>query len=199
MTPRYFATPAALRTWFARHHRRAKELWIGFHKRGTGTPSVTWPESVDEALCVGWIDGIRRSLGAARYVIRFTPRREGSRWSLVNVRRARALIRAGRMRPAGRTAFERRDAADTRRYSYERENAALSRAQRAAFRRNAAAWRFYEAQAPWYRRATTHWVTSAKREETRARRLELLIADCAAGRLIGPLRRPGAPAKRTSR
>src|SRR6267378_3226365 len=125
MKPHYFPTPARLRSWFARHHSREKELWLGFHKRATGTPSVTWP---DEALCVGWIDGLRKRLDDARYVIRFTPRRPGSRWSLVNVRRVRALERAGRLRPAGRAAFDRRDPKKIGVYSYEREPAKLSRA-----------------------------------------------------------------------
>jgi len=191
---RYFATPAALRAWFARHHSRAKELWLGFHKRATGTPSVTWPESVDEALCVGWIDGMRKSLGEARYVIRFTPRRPGSRWSLVNLRRVKALEREGRMQPAGRDAFERREAKKTGTYAYEREHAKFSGAQQSALRANAAAWRFWSAQPPGYRRLATFWVASAKREETRARRLAILIADSAAGRRIGPLTPTGTRA-----
>jgi uncharacterized protein YdeI (YjbR/CyaY-like superfamily) len=198
--PTFFATPAALRAWFAKHHATAKELWVGFHKRATGTPSITWPESVDEALCVGWIDGVRRSLGEASYVIRFTPRRPTSRWSLVNVRRVKALAKEGRMRPAGRAAFALADEKKTGTYSYEREHASFTRAQLAALRRNAAAWRFWNAQPPWYRRVATHWVTSAKREETRARRLATLIAGSAAGHRIGILRLPERPPKaRTAR
>ena len=188
--PRYFATPAALRAWFAKHHATAKELWVGFQKRATGTPSITWPESVDEALCVGWIDGVRKSLGAASYVIRFTPRKPTSRWSLVNVRRVKALEKEGRMRSAGRAAFAKADEKKTGTYSYEREHVSFTRAQLATLRKNAAAWRFWSAQPPWYRRVTTHYVTSAKREETRARRLAILIRDSAAGRRIGILQRP---------
>lgn len=204
MKPRYFATPAALRAWFAHHHPRARELWLGFHKRASGRPSVTWPEAVDEALCVGWIDGVRKSLDESRYVIRFTPRRPGSRWSLVNVRRVRALTRAGRMRPAGRAAFAKADVARTGTYSYEREHAHFSSAQLAEFRRHPAAWRFFEAQPPGYRRIVTHYVVSAKRAETQARRLAILIADSAAGRRIGLLQRPerarvAASSKRTTR
>lgn len=189
-TPRFFATPAHLRHWFKRNAGSAKELWLGYHKRATGTPSVTWPESVDEALCVGWIDGIRRSLGESSYVIRFTPRKPTSRWSLINVRRVKALEQEGRMTPAGRAAFAHRDEKKTGVYSYEREHATFSRAQLATLRKNAAAWRFWSGQPPWYRRVTTHYVTSAKKEETRARRLERLIADSAAGRRIGLLERP---------
>jgi uncharacterized protein YdeI (YjbR/CyaY-like superfamily) len=192
-TPRFFATPADLRAWFKRNAATEKELWLGFHKRKTGTPSVTWPESVDEALCVGWIDGIRKSLGETSYVIRFTPRRAGSRWSLVNVRRMKALEKEGRLTPAGRAAFSKRDEKKTGTYSYEREHANFTRAQLSLFRRNAAAWQFWDAQPPWYRRVATHWVASAKKDETRQRRMALLIQDCAAGKRIGPLRRPGEP------
>ncbi len=188
--PKFFATPAALRAWFAKHHATAKELWVGFHKRATGTPSITWPESVDEALCVGWIDGVRKSLGDASYVIRFTPRRATSRWSLVNVRRVKALEQEGRMRPAGRAAFALADEAKTGTYSYEREHATFTRAQLATLKKNAAAWRFWNQQPPWYRRVVTHWVTSAKREETKQRRMVMLIAESAAARRIGLLRRP---------
>jgi uncharacterized protein YdeI (YjbR/CyaY-like superfamily) len=188
----FFEAPVRLRSWFARRHSRAKELWLGFRKRATGKPSVTWPEAVDEALCVGWIDGVRRSLDGASYVIRFTPRRPGSRWSLVNVRRVRALERAGRMRAAGRAAFAKRDAKKTGAYAHEREHASFSPVQLAAVRADAAAWRFFSAQPPWYRRTATYWVVSARREETRARRMAALIRASAAGRRIAPLARSEA-------
>src|SRR5512143_708437 len=117
MTPTFFATPAGFRRWLPRHHARASELWVGFHKKGSGTPTITWPESVDEALCFGWIDGVRKRIDADSYVIRFTPRKPGSTWSLVNTRRAEELIANGRMQPTGRRAFELRDPARSGVYS----------------------------------------------------------------------------------
>lgn len=192
VAPTFFATPAAFRRWLAKHHASATELWVGFHRKATGRPSLTWPESVDEALCFGWIDGVRRSVGTEAYTIRFTPRKRGSTWSTVNTRRAGELIRAGRMQPAGLRAFEARDPAKSGIYSFERREAArLDEAAEARFRAHKEAWRFFEAQPPGYRKIAVHWVVSAKREETRARRLETLIADSAAGRRIALLRRPG--------
>jgi uncharacterized protein YdeI (YjbR/CyaY-like superfamily) len=189
MEPVFFETPAAFRRWLAEHHESAEELLVGYHKKGTGRPSLTWQESVDQALCFGWIDGIRRSLDGDRYTIRFTPRRRNSIWSAVNVRRARELIDAGEMRPAGATAFEGRKASGV--YSYEQRHAAAFDAeQEREFRANAEAWAWFQAKPPGYRRTATHWVVSAKREETRRRRLATLIEDSAAGREIGPLRRP---------
>ncbi|HUF27418.1 MAG TPA: YdeI/OmpD-associated family protein [Gemmatimonadaceae bacterium] len=192
MKPTFFATPARFRRWLERHHDSAAELWVGFYKKGSGRPSITWPESVDEALCFGWIDGIRKSLDDDSYVIRFTPRRRGSNWSAVNTRRATELIAEGRMRPAGLAAFEARDPAKAGVYSFEqRASARLDAAAEATFRKNRAAWRFFESLAPGYRRIALWWVISAKRAETRERRLQTLIADCAAGRKIGQLRRAG--------
>jgi uncharacterized protein YdeI (YjbR/CyaY-like superfamily) len=183
--PTYFATPADWRRWLEQNHATAGELLVGFHKRATGTPSITWPESVDEALCFGWIDGVRRSLGDASYTIRFTPRRVGSIWSANNIDRVAELERQGKMRPAGRAAFARRDEKRSRVYSYERATATLP-----AFAGQAKAWTYYQAQPPWYRRVAAHWVTSAKREETRARRLATLIDRSAAGEWIPGLQRP---------
>jgi uncharacterized protein YdeI (YjbR/CyaY-like superfamily) len=189
--PTFFATPERFRAWLERHHETRKELWVGFHRKGSGLPSITWPESVDEALCFGWIDGVRRGVDGDSYAIRFTPRTRTSTWSAVNVRRAGALIRAGRMRPAGLEAFERRAPERTGVYSYEqREAARLSPEQERAFRSNRRAWAFFEAQALGYRRTATWWVVSAKREETRERRLATLIEDSAGGRLIRHLARP---------
>jgi uncharacterized protein YdeI (YjbR/CyaY-like superfamily) len=184
----YFASPEALRDWFDAHHEMASELWVGYHKRSTGRPSLTWPEAVDEALCVGWIDGVRMSVDAERFVQRFTPRRPGSTWSATNVAKVERLMAEGRMRPAGVAAFEARTPERTARYSYERETAAFSEAEVASFRADAAAWADWESRPPSYRRIVTHWVTSAKQPETRARRLEILIADSAAGRKVGPMR-----------
>jgi uncharacterized protein YdeI (YjbR/CyaY-like superfamily) len=189
MEPLFFTRPEDFRRWLAAHHQSAKELWVGFHKKGSGRPSITWPESVDEALCFGWIDGIRRSLDADSYVIRFTPRKPGSTWSSVNTRRATALLRSGRMRPAGRRAFEARDPEKSGIYSFERAAATLSAAAEARFKANAKAWAFFQSQPPGYRRTAVHWVSSAKQEATRERRLDTLIADSEAGLRIGPLRR----------
>lgn len=187
--PRFFATPAELRAWFDAHHARDRELWLGFHKVGSGRPSVTWPEAVDEALCVGWIDGVRKSLGDESYVIRFVPRRPTSNWSAVNVKRVAALQQEGRMKPAGLKAFAARRG-DGPGYTYERKTARLDGAYAAKFRTNKRAWDFYRAQPPGYQHLTAHWVLSAKREETRERRLARLIADSAAGRRIAQLTSP---------
>ena len=188
--PRFFPTPAAFRTWLRRHHRTERELWVGFHKKGSGRASITWPESVDEALAVGWIDGIRKSIDAESYMIRFTPRKPGSTWSAVNIRRVAVLTEEGRMRPAGVTAFVARTAARSGIYAFEqRAGPGLSAAERKRFKSNAKAWRFFEAQPAGYRRTATWWVVSAKRTETRERRLETLVADSSAGLRIAQLRR----------
>lgn len=194
MQPKFFATPEAFRRWLEQHHAKAGELWVGFYKKGSGRPSLTWPESVDEALCVGWIDGIRKSIDGERYTIRFTPRKPGSIWSAVNTRRVRELIAAGRMRPAGLRAFERRDPGKTNRYSFEqRHAAALDPAFEKRFQANKAAWAFFQSQPPGYRRTAAFYVMSAKQEETRVRRLDALIRDSAAGERIGLLRRKPSP------
>ena len=188
--PTFFSTPARFRAWLRQHHSRETELWVGYFKKGTGKPSITWPESVDEALCFGWIDGIRKSVDADAYTIRFTPRKTKSIWSDVNTRRATALIESGEMQPAGLRAFNAREAARAGIYAYERvESAVFSPAESKSFRANAAAWRGWESMPPSYRRVATHWVISAKRAETRALRLATLIADSAAGLRIGPMRR----------
>jgi len=191
--PSFFATPQCFRAWLERHHARSAELLVGFHKRETGKPSLTWPESVDEALCVGWIDGVRRSFGATAYTVRFTPRKPGSTWSAVNVAKIGKLEAEGRLRPAGREAFARRTEARTQIYSYEqRHQASLDAAQEKAFRANRKAWAFFQAQAPWYRRTAIYWVATAKQEATRQRRFATLLRDSAAGRRLGQLdRKPG--------
>jgi len=183
--PRYFATPAALRAWFKRHHASAAELLLGYWKVGSGHPSVTWPESVDEALCVGWIDGVRRRTDDQRYTIRFTPRRPGSVWSQINVNRVGELIAEGRMQPAGLAVFESRGEQHERGYSFADRAEHFSPELEAAFRAEADAWVFFERQPPGYRRAAIHWVSSAKQESTRLKRLATLIADSAAGLRLG--------------
>jgi uncharacterized protein YdeI (YjbR/CyaY-like superfamily) len=185
---RFFATPEELRDWFDAKHERANELWLGYYRKSTGRPSVDWSQAVDEALCVGWIDGVRRSVDDTSHVQRFTPRRKGSTWSAINVAKVAALTREGRMRPAGLAAFEARTAANTAIYSYERAAATFTADEETRFRANSTAWADWEARPPSYRRAVTHWVTSAKEAATRERRLEALIADSAAGRKVGPMR-----------
>jgi uncharacterized protein YdeI (YjbR/CyaY-like superfamily) len=188
MEPTFFATPAEFRAWLEEHHESATELLVGFYKRASGRASITWPESVDQALCFGWIDGVRRSLGEDAYTIRFTPRKPRSNWSAINVKRMNELIGDGLVRPAGLAAFERRSDDRTAIYSYEqRKSAQLPGEYEARLRANAAAAEFFDAQPPWYRRTATHWVISAKREATRERRLAQLIEDSASGRRIGPL------------
>jgi uncharacterized protein YdeI (YjbR/CyaY-like superfamily) len=191
---RFFETPAAFRAWLEAHHATAGELWVGYHRKATGRPSLTWPESVDEALCFGWIDGIRKSVDRERYRIRFTPRRPGSVWSTVNIARAEALIEGGRMRPAGRAAFDARREDRARRYAFEQGTVELGDEFEAAFRADPPAWAFFQAQPPGYRRTATWWVISARQEATRRRRLATLIADSSAGLRIAALRRPGGKA-----
>ena len=191
MPPTFFATPAAWRRWLERHHASKTELWVGFWKRGTGKASITWPESVDEALCYGWIDGLRKSVDDEAYMIRFTPRRRDSIWSLVNIRRVGVLKKAKRMRPAGLKAFATRDLKKAGLYSFEqRRKVKLSGAYLAALKADEAAWRFYTGQAPGYQRLCAFWVLDAKKEETRQKRLSTLIAHAAKGRLIPGFRRP---------
>jgi len=194
MKPRFFPTAKQFRSWLEKHHADTPELWVGFHKKETGRPSITWPESVDEALCVGWIDGLRKSIDEHSYKIRFTPRKTGSIWSAVNTRRAKELIGAGRIRPAGLRAFEGRDPKKTNLYSFEQRKAAvLTPAFEKRFKADRKAWTFFQSQPEGYRHIAVFWVTSAKQEDTRARRLETLIRDSAAGLRIGPLRRPPSP------
>lgn len=188
--PRFFPGPAAFRAWLARHHRTARELVVGFHKRHTGKPSLTWPESVDEALCYGWIDGVRRRIDDTTYTIRFTPRKSGSIWSAVNLKRARALAKEGRMRPAGLNVFQGRDRKKSGLYSFEqRRKIRLPPRFARLLRANPKAWTYFRSQPPWYRRTATFWVVAAKREATRISRLTQLIACSARERPIGPLDR----------
>lgn len=193
----FFDSPAAFRAWLEEHHEMAKELWVGFYKKSSGRPSITWPESVDEALCVGWIDGIRKSVDEISYTIRFTPRKPRSNWSAVNVARVAELTRLGRMRPAGRKAFEERTEEKTGIYSYEqRHTAQFEAAQEQQFRANQPAWDFFQAQPAGYRQMATWWVVSAKKEVTRLKRLATLIEDSAQGRTIAQLARPTGRSKK---
>lgn len=174
--PRYFASPAAFRAWLSKHAATATELVVGFKKRHTGVPSITWPEAVDEALCVGWIDGVRHRIDDEHYKIRFTPRKAGSTWSAVNIARMAVLEGEGRVQAAGRAAFEHRSEKKSGIYAYEqRDAAALSAAELRLFKKHAAAWAWFEQQAPSYRQKVLWWVVSAKQATTRERRLVALI------------------------
>ncbi len=185
----FFATPDAFRAWLVANHETADELLVGYFKKGTGHPSITWPESVDQALCVGWIDGVRRRIDDERYSIRFTPRRARSIWSAVNIRRFGELDEAGLVLEAGRRAFAKRTEDRSAIYSYETTTEpALSPEAEERFRANEAAWAYFNARTPPYWRAAIHWTTRAKKPGTRERRLERLIADSAAGQLVPPLR-----------
>jgi uncharacterized protein YdeI (YjbR/CyaY-like superfamily) len=171
----FFETPAQLRKWFEANHGTASELWLGYHRKRTGKPSVTWQDVVDVELCFGWIDSVRYSLGDDRSAQRITPRRKGSIWSDVNIRRFQELERAGLVHPTGRAAFEKRDEARSRVYSYEKRPQGLDAQSEAEFRNHSAAWKFFDAQAPSYKRTVAHWLLSAVREETRERRLKTVI------------------------
>lgn len=181
MKPTFFKTAADFRAWLESNHASAAELIVGFHKVGSRLPSMSWPESVDEALCFGWIDGVRKRIDEQSYQIRFTPRRAGSIWSKVNLAKVEQLKAEGRMRPSGIAAFEARKSERSGVYAFEREQPAeLSASETRDFRRNAVAWTYFEATPPSYRKVMLHWVVSAKHADTRAKRLAQLIEACEA-------------------
>jgi uncharacterized protein YdeI (YjbR/CyaY-like superfamily) len=182
MNPKFFKTPSAFRKWLSANYAKSKELWVGFYKKSSGQPSITWPESVDEALCFGWIDGIRKSIDAVSYKIRFSPRKPSSIWSAVNIRNAEKLISAKRMQPAGLKAYESRKEYRSGIYSYEQRSPELVEPYLGKLKRNKTAWKFFQAQPPYYRKTMNWWVTSAKQEETRLKRLDKLIEESARGR-----------------
>jgi uncharacterized protein YdeI (YjbR/CyaY-like superfamily) len=183
--PVYFETPEAMRRWFVEHAATEQELIVGFMKKGSGRPSVTWPESVDEALCFGWIDGVRHRIDDERYKIRFTPRKAGSHWSAVNIKRVPILQAEGRMTAAGLAAFEKRTEAKSKQAAYEQDTVPeLSADEQALFRQNAAAWEWFNKQPPGYRKQMLWRVVSAKQVATRVRRLGLLIQASAEGRRL---------------
>ena len=175
MTLRFFPTSAAFRKWLVANHDKANELWVGYYKKSSGKPSITWPESVDEALSFGWIDGIRKSIDGDSFKIRFTPRRRGSTWSAVNLRNVERLIKEQRMEPAGMTAYAARKEYRSGTYSYEQRSPELVEPYAGEFKRHVAAWKFFAAQPPSYRKMMNWFIVSAKREETRAKRLAQLI------------------------
>ncbi len=185
----FFPTQADFRKWLQANHASEMELWVGYFKVSSGRDSITWAQSVDEALCFGWIDGIRKRMDDQSYMIRFTPRKRTSTWSKVNIARVDALIAEGRMQPSGLEAFARRVDAKSGTYSYEQVSVELPNEYLGRLRQNKEAYRYYCSEAPSYIRAANWWVCSAKREQTRWKRLAQLIADCEAGRRIKPMRR----------
>jgi uncharacterized protein YdeI (YjbR/CyaY-like superfamily) len=191
VNPIYFASPEEFRAWLEENHATEREVFVGYHKKATGIPSMVWSDAVDEALCYGWIDGIVRRVDDQRHVQRFTPRKPSSTWSAINIAKVAKLRAEGRMRPAGEAAFARRSEDKSAIYSYEqRENGKLEAEQEARFRANAPAWEYFQSRPPWYRKVALYWVVSAKRAETRERRLGQLIADSAAGRELKQFLRP---------
>jgi uncharacterized protein YdeI (YjbR/CyaY-like superfamily) len=181
-----FSSGAEFRQWLDKNHGSSTELWLGFYNKRTHKKSITYREALDEALCFGWIDGVRKSIDETTYKQRFTPRKAKSYWSAVNVRRADELTKLGRMAPSGLTAFESRSV-NSGKYSFESRPKKLPTSYEKKFKANLAAWKFFRAQAPWYQRTSSFWVVSAKRDETRQRRLETLISDSAKGRRLGML------------
>ncbi len=184
MRPRYFRTAAEFRQWLAGHHGTDRELLVGFYKKGSGLPGITYKEAVDEALCFGWIDGIKKRVDEARYTHRFTPRKGGSIWSVVNTRRVGELIAMKRMARPGLEVFESRDPEKTRLYSFENRPKAFDPALERAFRKQAKAWTFFRGQPPGYQRVATFYVMSAKQQETRERRLAVLMKSSAEGKRL---------------
>jgi len=188
MDIRYFPKPENFRKWMEKNHDREKEIWVGFYKKSTGKPSIDWSESVDVALCFGWIDGVRKSIDGESYKIRFTPRKKDSIWSAINIRKVEELQQKGLMHPAGLAAFSHRKEERSRVYSFEQEEFTLDAASEKTFRKNKKAWESFMAMAPSYRKAAIWWVISAKKEETKQKRLETLISDSEAGLRIASLR-----------
>ena len=184
MKPTFFPTAAAFKAWLKKNHQTAGELTVGYYRKDSGKPSITWQESVDEALCFGWIDGVRHSHPPDAYSNRFTPRRPGSNWSAINIKRVAELKKLKRMTPAGLAAFAKRTEAKSRVYTYERDLINLDKALERKFRASKQAWEFFQRQPPYYRKLMTGWLNMAKAEETRLRRLDKLMAACESGKRI---------------
>jgi uncharacterized protein YdeI (YjbR/CyaY-like superfamily) len=180
--PTFFATAADFRHWLAQNHQNALELLVGFYKVNSGKQSMTWSESVDQAICFGWIDGVRKSMDEKRYTIRFTPRKPNSIWSAVNIKKVEMLIQQGLMQPAGLARFEAKQESKSKIYAYEMEEMTFSPEMEQLFKENPLAWDFFQRLAPSYRKTAIHWVMTAKQEITKRKRLNELIADSAAGR-----------------
>jgi len=191
MAPKFFKTPEALRKWFEKNHEKLSEQWVGYYKKKTKKASITWDESVEEALCVGWIDGLRKSIDEEAYMIRFTPRRPNSIWSFKNLKSIERLTKEKRMKPAGIAIFEKRKADKTGIYSFEQnEVVTFPKAYESIFKKHKKAWTFYTGQAPSYQKTAVHWVMSAKQEKTRDKRLNDLIEASKGGLRAKPFRRP---------
>ncbi len=188
MKPHFFPKPSDFRKWLRKNHTSERKLWVGYYKKGTGRPSITWPESVDEALCFGWIDGIRKSIDEESYKIRFTPRKPTSHWSAINIKRVGVLTKLGMMRPAGQAAFNKRTKEKSRRASYEQRSVALDPAYQKEFRSRKKAYAFFQSLPSSTRKPSIWWVMSAKKEETRRKRLNILIKSSDDGKVIPPLR-----------
>ena len=184
---RHFATGKEFRAWLRKNHAAVSELWVGFYRKSANKQGTSYAQALDEALCYGWIDGVRYKVDEQSYKIRFTPRRSASIWSIVNVRHVERLKKLGRMAAPGLQAFRAREQHRTGIYSFEQKRRGLAAKHKKVFRANPAAWKFFLEQAPWYQRTTGHWVSSAKQEETQQRRLAQLIADSAAGKRIDRL------------
>jgi uncharacterized protein YdeI (YjbR/CyaY-like superfamily) len=184
LKPKFFQTPADFRTWLEKNHATATELWVGFYKRDSGKPSITWPESVDQALCFGWIDGIRKRVDEISYQIRFTSRRRGSIWSATNIKRAKELARQKQMRPIGLKAFAARIENKSGIYSYEQRSTELREPYAKLLKKNKAASNFFQRQPSSYRKMIGWWIISAKKEETRMARLTKLISESTKGKRL---------------
>lgn len=184
MQPTFFSNSNDFRKWFEKNHERAKELLVGFYKVTSGRKSITWPESVDEAICFGWIDGVRKSIDSESYCIRFTPRKPGSIWSAINIKKVEELTKKGLMYPAGNMAFSKRQEKKSAIYSYEKEPETLAPGFSKKFKANKDAWAFFQTMPPSYQRSCVHWIMTAKQEATKLKRLEELINDSAMERKI---------------
>jgi uncharacterized protein YdeI (YjbR/CyaY-like superfamily) len=193
MKPTFFKSQAEFRKWLEKNHDQVSELWVGLQKTGSAQKGLVYKEALDEALCFGWIDGVRKSIDASLWMIRFTPRKTRSIWSAINIERAGELKALGLMKPPGLAVFEGRDEKRQKQYSYEREASQLEPAYEERFRGNKKAWAFWESQAPWYRRSAQFWVMSAKKQETRLKRLESLIDSSEKGKWAPPFLRPSRP------
>lgn len=191
MLPTFFPTPNDFRQWLEKYHQTEKELLVGFYKVSSGKPSMTWPQSVDQALCFGWIDGVRRSIDEESYCVRFTPRKPKSYWSGVNIKKVNELIQLGLMQPSGLEAFSKISAERSEVYSFEQSAVELGETYEALLKRNNQAWENFNAMAPSYKKLAIWWVTTAKQEATRLKRLAALIEDSAAGRKARPFRKAG--------
>lgn len=186
----FFESQTAFRTWLTDNYNKASEQWVGFYKKSAGKVGITYAEALDEALCFGWIDGVRKSIDEAHWMIRFSPRQRSSIWSDVNIKRIGELIEMGQMHPHGLKVFEERDPKKMKQYSNEQADLRFDSAHEAQFKANAAAWDYFQSAALSYQKAAIWWVISAKKEETRLKRLDQLIADSAQGKTVPPLTRP---------